>query len=143
MISPTTSTPCVRILHELALTLSQIIALPSYTGYAFLDSTLSDLWQQEPGKDITSAVAALKMDPAVFATNLQCIQNLFYVGETDFRLSPKCQVQPYLLLTFSIILVTTIFAKFLAALQLGSKRSPELRDKFVICASSPSPVCAR
>lgn len=61
------------------------------------------------------------------------MKTLFYVGETDFRLTPKCQIQPYLLLTFSIILVTTILAKFLAALQFGSKRTPEMRDKFVIC----------
>ena len=111
----------------------QINLLPTFAAYAFLDRTLSDLWQQQPGQDITQTVARLNMDPAVFAVNLQCIQNLFYVGEPDFRLTPKCQVQPYLLLTFSIILVTTILAKFLAALQLGTKKSPELRDKFVIC----------
>lgn len=72
------------------------------------------------------------------ATNMACIKTLFYLGDTDFRLTPRCQVQPYLLLTFSIILVAVILSKFLAALQLGSKRSPELRDKFVICASSSS-----
>lgn len=109
--------------------------LPTYTGYAFLDQSLSNLWQQRPGQDITQIVKDLKLDPNVLATNMACIENLFYVGETDFRLTPKCQVQPYLLLSFSIILVTTIFAKFLAALQLSTKRNPELRDKFVICGS--------
>lgn len=113
----------------------QITAMPGYTGYSFLDSNLSNLWQQQPGQDITSAVKALKMDSTTFNTNMACITNLFYVGETDFRLTPKCQVQPYLLLSFSILLVATILAKFLAALQLGSKRSPEMRDKFVICTS--------
>ena len=83
---------------------------------------------------------------------LECLNNAFYVGETDYRKSARCTVQNYLLLAFSIILITTIASKckfgffsvvpgrtspdwivVLAALQLGSKRQPELLDKFVIC----------
>lgn len=109
--------------------------MPGYPGYNFLDTNLSNLWQQQAGQDITATISKLAIDPATLAANMACITNLFYVGETDFRLTARCQVQPYLLLTFSIILVSTILAKFLAALQLGSKKSPEMRDKFVICES--------
>lgn len=116
-----------------SLCFSQITLVPNNPGYAFLNTAVASIWQGQSGTDITSTVKALKIDPATLATNMDCIKTLFYVGQTDFRLEAKCQVQPYLLLTFSIILVSTILAKFLAALQLGSKRSPELRDKFVIC----------
>lgn len=77
---------------------------------------------------------------------------MFYMGETDFRKTPRCQVQNTLLLVFSSLLIATIAAKcmwlfsvllgqlsypfiriVLAALQLTGKRSPELLDKFIIC----------
>lgn len=35
--------------------------------------------------------------------------------------------------SFSCLIVATILAKFIAALQLTSKRNPEQQDKFVIC----------
>lgn len=115
--------------------MSKINAMPGYPGYDFLDVNLANLWQQQAGQDITATINKLPIDPNTLAVNMACITNLFYVGETDFRITPKCQVQPYLLLAFSILLVSTILAKFLAALQLGSSKSPETRDKFVICES--------
>ncbi|ORY88598.1 chitin synthase-domain-containing protein [Leucosporidium creatinivorum] len=101
--------------------------------YKFLDTDLAALWQAQPGTDITSAIKDLNMDESTYNTNMDCIKTLFAQGETDFRLTPRCQVQPNMLLAFSILLMVTILAKFLAALQFGSKRMPELRDKFVIC----------
>lgn len=122
--------------------------------YKFLDEDLSALWQAQPGTDITSSVKDLNMDPTTHNTNMDCIKTLFAQGETDFRLTPRCQVQPNMLLAFSVLLMVTILAKFLAALQFGSKRMPELRDKFVICeltarwrrfgsALTPSPAQAK
>ncbi|KAM0787039.1 hypothetical protein ACM66B_006305 [Microbotryomycetes sp. NB124-2] len=102
-------------------------------SYKFLDDSLASLWQAQPGADITSDVQDLGMDASRYKTNMDCINTLFYVGETDFRLTPRCQVQPSLLLAFSLLLCATILAKFLAALQFSSKRMPEMRDKFVIC----------
>lgn len=101
-----------------------------------MNTDLANLWQAQPGTDITSAVKDLNLDADTLATNMACIKTLFYQGETDVRLTARCKVQPDLLLAFSIIIVATILAKFLAALQLGSKRTPELRDKFVICTFS-------
>eukprot|EP00834_Sanchytrium_tribonematis_P005977 NODE_403_length_8041_cov_0.563712.p1 type:complete len:538 gc:universal NODE_403_length_8041_cov_0.563712:2-1615(+) len=54
------------------------------------------------------------------------------VGVLDKRRSFRCQFSNYLLLAASIVLVSIIGFKFLAALQLGSRREPEEHDKFVI-----------
>ncbi|KAF2089355.1 glycosyltransferase family 2 protein [Saccharata proteae CBS 121410] len=99
--------------------------------YEFLNSKVEDLFTSNPGLDITDQWNAL--DDDIRLPNMQCIQNMFYVGQTDFRQSARCQVNNYILLAFTIILCTVILAKFLAALQLGSKRRPAAQDKFVIC----------
>ncbi|KAK0443981.1 glycosyltransferase family 2 protein [Desarmillaria tabescens] len=78
----------------------------TYTSYQFLDSGVEDVFKQQSGKD-----------------------NNFYVGQTDFRKSARCQVQNYMLIVFTVI----IMASLLAALQFGSKRNPELQDKFILC----------
>ena len=110
--------------------------------YSFLDEDLANLWTAQPGGDLTGPIKDLGLDWAVLDTNMACIQTLFYKGETDFRKSARCQFQPNMLLAFGVLIMATILTKFLAALQFGSKRMPEQRDKFVICASascSPSP----
>nr|XP_018266092.1 chitin synthase [Kwoniella dejecticola CBS 10117]OBR88250.1 chitin synthase [Kwoniella dejecticola CBS 10117] len=106
-----------------------------FPNYSFINDGISGLFQSSSGQDITKAMNEVlaKMSSEDVANNLKCLDNAFYVGELDFRKEPKCLVQNYLLLAFSIIIMATIGAKFLAALQLGSKRQPELLDKFVIC----------
>lgn len=101
--------------------------------YKYIDPDISSLFSQQPGADITESINALKLNATAKSASLTCMKNLFYVGDTDFRESPRCTVQGYLLLAFTIILAAAILVKFLAALQLGTKRFPELRDKFVIC----------
>ncbi|KAI5116392.1 hypothetical protein M0805_005329 [Coniferiporia weirii] len=104
-------------------------------SYDFLDDDIVTVFKDQAGQDVTSAlkkVLAAKSTDVVDA-NMNCLSNNFLIGETDFRKTPRCQVQNVLLLVFSIILMVTIGAKFLAALQLTSKRHPELLDKFVIC----------
>ncbi|KAJ8454500.1 hypothetical protein ONZ45_g19282 [Pleurotus djamor] len=61
------------------------------------------------------------------------MQNLLYAGRTDFRTSPRCLVANYILLALAAIIMASMVLKFLAALQLGGKRSPELQDKFILC----------
>ncbi|GAA5863445.1 hypothetical protein JCM1840_007531 [Sporobolomyces johnsonii] len=102
-------------------------------SYLFLESSLANLWQAQPGTDLTNAIESLGLNETTFTTNMACINELFKVGEYDFRDSARCQFQPDMLLAFSILIMVTILAKFLAALQFGSKRMPEMRDKFVIC----------
>ncbi|KAF2137175.1 glycosyltransferase family 2 protein [Aplosporella prunicola CBS 121167] len=99
--------------------------------WKFLDTKVEDLFNSNPGGDITDDWKNLDTD--VQKANFQCIENLFYVGQTDFRKSARCQVNNYILLAFTIILCTVIVVKFLAALQFGSKRRPAAQDKFVIC----------
>lgn len=101
------------------------------TTYEFLDSKVENLFKNNPGGDITDDWNAL--DDSVRLPNFQCIDNMFYVGEIDFRDSARCQVNNYILLAFTIILCAVILIKFLSALQLGSKRRPAAQDKFVIC----------
>ncbi|GAA5897015.1 hypothetical protein JCM6882_007333 [Rhodosporidiobolus microsporus] len=102
-------------------------------SYYFLDTNLANLWEAQPGTDLTGQISELGLDYDTLQTNMACIQTLFYKGDTDFRETARCQVQPNLLLAFSVLIMATILAKFLAALQFGSKRMPEQRDKFVIC----------
>ncbi|OAL32657.1 hypothetical protein AYO20_07815 [Fonsecaea nubica] len=100
-----------------------------FVTYKFFPEEVTDLISGNPGEDITSQWGT----DAAFANSLNCMNNAFYVGKVDFRDTPKCQVNNYLLLAFTLILCAVILIKFLAALQLGSKRRPAAQDKFVIC----------
>ncbi|KAF2127725.1 glycosyltransferase family 2 protein [Dothidotthia symphoricarpi CBS 119687] len=100
--------------------------------YQFLDDTLVDLVQSNAGTDLSNDFKN-KLNTTAQAYNLQCLDNVFYIGKTDFRDTAKCKVNDYILLTFTIMLCSVIVIKFLAALQLGSKKRPANQDKFVIC----------
>ena len=102
--------------------------------YNFLGDTVAGLVQNNPGMDITNNWATdAGFNASYRSAALNCLKNRFYIGGTDFRDSPRCQVNNYILLAFTIILCVVIGTKFLAALQLGSKRRPTQQDKFVIC----------
>ncbi|KAI9706981.1 MAG: hypothetical protein M1820_004569 [Bogoriella megaspora] len=100
--------------------------------YAFLGEDVEDLITNNPGGDITKDWND-KLNSTMATNALNCFNNVFYVGKKDFRKSAKCQVNGYILLAFAIVLFVVIGTKFLAALQLGSKRRPAQQDKFVIC----------
>lgn len=122
------------------------------TPYQFLDTSITDLFRQQAGQDISKnlngVIAGLNASTA--DANVNCIKNMFYLGEVDFRETPRCTVQSYLLLVFTGILCASIalkcesctgvcfermltFMLVLSALQLTGKRSPEMLDKFVLC----------
>jgi len=98
--------------------------------YSFIPSEVEDLIEQNSGTDITGS---WKFNDPKYRNTLDCMENAFYAGKTDFRDTPKCQVNNYILLAFTIILCAVILTKFLSALQFGSKRRPAAQDKFVIC----------
>ena len=98
-------------------------------AFTFIPEDVSDLIKSNPGIDITSKWPNTRN----FSATLPCLDHIFYKGKLDYRESPKCQVNNYILLAFTIILCSVILIKFLAALQLGSKRRPAAQDKFVIC----------
>ncbi|KAI6042199.1 glycosyltransferase family 2 protein [Pisolithus marmoratus] len=103
--------------------------------YEFLNTDITDVFKQQAGQDITSSLNKVlaTLDSSTVTANMNCIQSAFYLGQTDFRKTARCQVQNYMLLVFTSIICGSIVLKFLCALQLGPKRHPELQDKFVLC----------
>ncbi|KAH7128735.1 chitin synthase 6 [Dendryphion nanum] len=106
--------------------------LDNFPGYSFLDDDLQKMVQNYAGTDLTEKFNN-ELNETARVENLNCLNNAFYIGKTDFRKTPKCKVNDYILLAVTILLCTVIGVKFLAALQLGSKRRPANQDKFVIC----------
>ena len=99
----------------------------------FMDQSLVDLFQQKSGEDVTKQWHALPYDSGLRSRMQLCMDNLFYVGDVDTRNSARCLFATYFLLAISLMLVSVIGVKFLAALQFGKKNIPENLDKFVIC----------
>ncbi|KAK2737682.1 hypothetical protein FQN57_007430 [Myotisia sp. PD_48] len=102
---------------------------PSVETYEFLPKKVTDLFKNSPGTDLTDKWG----DDRDFKNTLNCLNNQFYVGKLDFRTTPRCTVNNYLLLAFACVICAVILVKFLAALQLGTKRKPSAQDKFVVC----------
>ena len=99
----------------------------------FMEQSVIDLFQQRAGDDISKYWEALSLDPELRSRMKVCLDNLFYVGDLDTRNSTQCLFAKYVLLAISILLVSVIGFKFLAALQFGKKNMPENLDKFIIC----------
>jgi chitin synthase len=99
----------------------------------FMDDQVVNLFQQQAGNDVTQYWDKLNLDPELRFRMEVCMNNLFYVGKVDTRNSTQCLFATYLLLAISLLLVSVIGFKFLAALQFGKKNMPENLDKFVIC----------
>ncbi|KAF9930515.1 hypothetical protein BGZ67_005759 [Mortierella alpina] len=98
----------------------------------FLPKTVEDLAFQHNGEDTTELWKKLPLDAQTRLLTKSCLDQVFYIGKVDYRKSFQCQFTNYMLLSTSIVLVSVIAIKFLAALQLGSVRVPEEHDKFVI-----------
>ncbi|PPQ77158.1 hypothetical protein CVT25_010786 [Psilocybe cyanescens] len=103
--------------------------------YDFLDDDFVSVFKQRTGQDITTSLNSVlnSMNTTYRAQHTSCMKNVFLSAEADFRKTARCQVQNYLLIIFSVIMMASILVKFLAALQLGSRRQPEMQDKFVLC----------
>ncbi|KAF2817298.1 putative chitin synthase 8 [Mytilinidion resinicola] len=99
----------------------------------FMSQPVIDLFQQRSGNDVTRLWEAIDLPVDEKNRMKVCLDNLFYVGDLDTRSSTKCLFAKYLLLAISILLVSVIGFKFLAALQFGKKNLPENLDKFIIC----------
>ncbi|KAG2225658.1 hypothetical protein INT45_012130 [Circinella minor] len=99
----------------------------------FMDNSIIELFRQLAGKDISKHFDALPLDPQLRNRQLGCLRNLFFVGKLDTRRSAKCQFSEYFLLIITGTLVAVIVFKFIAALQLGTRREPEDHDKFIVC----------
>lgn len=104
----------------------------SIINYYYLGEKLENLFKENPGEDITQKFydnfANDQLD-----VYMQCLDGIFYVGIVDFRRTARCLASGYVLLGAAVMMASVILVKFLAALQLGSKRRPAMQDKFVIC----------
>ncbi|KAF2772182.1 chitin synthase [Teratosphaeria nubilosa] len=100
--------------------------------YSFMGDEVEKLVQNNPGGDLTKDWNDIS-NVTLRVNGLNCLNNRFLVGHTDFRQTPRCQVNNYILLAFTVILCAVILTKFLAALQFGGKKRPTQQDKFVIC----------
>lgn len=89
------------------------VEINTASQYSFLNSDIVDIFKQQPGQDITKPLnnVLAGLDSTTRDQNMQCINNMFYYGEPDFRKDARCQVQNVLLLVFSIILLTSIGVK--------------------------------
>ncbi|KAI6865875.1 chitin synthase, partial [Hortaea werneckii] len=79
--------------------------------YSFFSEDVEDLVQRNPGQDITKQWEE-KLNYTTRMNSLNCLNNMFYIGRTDFRDSARCQVNNYILLAFTIVLCATILVKF-------------------------------
>lgn len=99
-----------------------------------MSSDLVQLFSGKAGQDISNLITPSLLGSAeVVARQKICLRNLFFIGKVDHRNSVQCQFSRYILLALSILMVSVIGFKFLAALQFGHRRKPEDYDKFVIC----------
>ncbi|KAK0523106.1 Chitin synthase, class 8 [Tilletia horrida] len=106
---------------------------PADTDAKFMDDAIISLITQRTGQDITHLFDNLRLPADVLQRQRVCLRNLFFIGKTDSRNSARCEFSRYLLLILSIMMVSIIAFKFLAALQFSKKRKPQEHDKFVIC----------
>ncbi|KAL4974807.1 chitin synthase-domain-containing protein [Aspergillus desertorum] len=102
----------------------------SESSYDWLPSAITDLAKNNPGQDVSDKWPLMS---SPFREAQSCLDYVFYKGDTDFRDGPRCTVNNWILLAFTILICAVVLVKFLAALQLGSKRRPAPQDKFVIC----------
>ncbi|CAG8549614.1 9528_t:CDS:2 [Diversispora eburnea] len=102
-------------------------------NYHYLNSDIETLFEKRSGQDITKQIFSSQISAQDRYTNLLCLNSAFYVGKLDFRKSFRCVFNNYILLAAACLMASVILVKFLAALQLGSRRKPEDHDKFVIC----------
>ena len=85
------------------------------------------------GQDITAKYNAQRRNNAgAYDQALRCVNQMFYIGTIDNRESVQCTFSNVVLFGASCVLVAVIGFKFLAALQFGSKKEPEMSDKFCI-----------
>lgn len=105
---------------------------PPSVDTQFMSPAVVQLFQQGAGGDITDQFNGLGLSATARQAQRTCLRNLFLIAKVDNRQSAQCQFSQYILLAFSIIMVSIIGFKFLAALQFGKARQPEDHEKFVV-----------
>ncbi|KAJ2062688.1 hypothetical protein GGI09_004872, partial [Coemansia sp. S100] len=103
--------------------------------WRFLHRLVESIFEDAGARDtdITKYWKMLPLSKSVRQANYRCMKSLFYVGRVDTRHSFRCLFPNFLLLAAACLLMVVISIKFLASLQLSSRRKPQKHDKFVIC----------
>ncbi|KAJ1642602.1 hypothetical protein LPJ64_005567 [Coemansia asiatica] len=103
--------------------------------WRFLHRLVESIFEDAGARDtdVTKYWRMLPISRSVRAANYRCLKTLFYVGKVDTRHSFRCLFPNFLLLAAACLLMLVIGIKFLASLQLSSRRKPQKHDKFVIC----------
>ncbi|KAJ9049494.1 hypothetical protein DSO57_1023843 [Entomophthora muscae] len=113
------------------------VNVPGVANPAFLPNTVLQMFSSNspaPDADLTSLWNKRSgLSPSERASVLRCLDRTFFVGTVDLRKTMRCQVTNVMLLVSSGMILLVTLVKFLAALQLTSRRSPTDYDKFVIC----------
>ncbi|KAJ3300548.1 hypothetical protein HK104_010490 [Borealophlyctis nickersoniae] len=114
-----------------------ILVNGNFYDVSLLVSNSSTLAQYFPASFIADITYYRGQDASGIADRLapymNCLQDAFFVGTVDTRLAQAmCHASEYILYGTTAVMVGVLVIKFLAALQLGSKRQPESFDKFVI-----------
>ena len=84
--------------------------------FQFLDSDFVAVFKQRSGQDVTTALNTVldTMNSTYKAQHMACLNNAFLAGAVDFRKSARCQVQNWLLIFFSALLMASIALKCLS-----------------------------
>ena len=74
------------------------------------------VFKQMSGQDVTTALNTVlaTMNSTYKAQHMACLNTAFVVGSVDFRDSARCQVQNWLLIFFTALLMASIALKCLS-----------------------------
>ncbi|KXN67642.1 glycosyltransferase family 2 protein, partial [Conidiobolus coronatus NRRL 28638] len=103
--------------------------------YHFLDPQVEQIFHfTNQNIDMTNLWnSKIQLTPQKKAENYSCLLTEFYIGKVDNRDSFRCVFTGYMLYAMAWVILGIVLIKFLASLQLGSKRDPQNYQKFVIC----------
>jgi chitin synthase len=100
---------------------------------ASINVEVREMFNANSGKDVTAQWKKLSAsNPDYYRDVFTCLNNMFYVGTIDDRDKFQCTFSNYILLSMSVILVSVILFKFLAALRCTTRKDPDEHDKFVV-----------
>jgi chitin synthase len=100
-------------IYDLTDYLNTITMNPTNDAYKFLDNDIVSVFKQQSGQDITKPLNAVLDGMATDqrGLNLECLNNVFYAGDRDFRKDARCTVQNYFLIVASGIMMASIGLK--------------------------------
>ena len=111
------------------------IVVPKHTQFpvgidrGFLHPSVVQIFSTSGGSDVTSRINGLGIDSATLQAQKTCLRNLYFIGKVDHRNSASCKFSQYILLGMSILIVSVIGFKFIAALNFSRTRQPEEFEK--------------